>query len=83
MAEMPLQPQTLNEVDVLNSLYLTLNGYLFLIEDLELNNNNRILVFITKTNMQCLSQAPYWVIDNIFKTVSTVFWKIYTIHAPV
>ncbi|CAG8789009.1 4250_t:CDS:2, partial [Dentiscutata erythropus] len=44
---------------------------------------NKIIIFATKTNLQCLSWTPYWIMDDIFKMVSTIFKQIYTIHAPV
>ncbi|CAG8698526.1 17146_t:CDS:2, partial [Dentiscutata heterogama] len=81
-AEVLPQPQTLEEIDVPVLLHLTLNGDLFLIKDLNLGQN-KIIIFATKTNLQCLSWAPYWIMDGTFKMVSTIFKQIYTIYAPV
>jgi len=81
-AEMPAQPQTIEEIIVPDSLRLTLNGDTFLIKDSEIGND-RILLFATQANIRRLSQASFWLMDGTFKTVPTVFRQLYTIHAPV
>jgi hypothetical protein len=81
-AEMPAQPQTIEEINVPDSLCLTLNGDTFLIRDCVIGND-RILLFATQANIQRLSQASFWLMDGTFKTVPTVFRQLYTIHAPV
>ncbi|GBC01522.1 hypothetical protein RclHR1_04210008 [Rhizophagus clarus] len=81
-AERPPQPQNIGEVDVPNLLRLTLTGDPFLVKDFMIGAN-RILLFITKTNIQRLSQAPYWLMDGTFKTILTIFCQLYAIHAPV
>jgi hypothetical protein len=43
----------------------------------------RILLFTTKGNVRHLAQAPFWIMDGTFKTVPTLFYQLYTIHAPV
>lgn len=43
----------------------------------------RIFLFTTRTNIQHLSQALFWIMDGMFKTVPTIFYQLYTIHAPV
>jgi hypothetical protein len=81
-AEMPAQPQTIEEVNVPDSFRSTLDGDTFLIRDSEVGDD-RILLFATQANIRRLSQAPFWVMDGTFKTVPTVFRQLYTIHAPV
>jgi hypothetical protein len=81
-AEMPAQPQTIEEVNVPDSLRLTLNGDTFLIRDCVIGND-RILLFATQANIQRLSRASFWLMDGTFKTVPTVFRQLYSIHAPV
>ncbi|GET00572.1 uncharacterized protein LOC112591534 [Rhizophagus clarus] len=81
-AERPPQPQNIGEVNVPNSLCLTLTGDHFLVKDF-MFGADRILLFTTKTNIQRLSQASYWLMDGTFKTVLTIFCQLYTIHAPV
>src|SRR6266542_728592 len=81
-AEIPAQPQTIEEVNVPDLLRLTLNGDTFLIRDCEIGDD-RILLFTTQANIQRLSRASFWLMDGTFKTVPTVFCQLYTIHAPV
>ena len=81
-AEMPAQPQTIEEINIPDSLRLTFNGDTFLIRDCAIGND-RILLFATQANIQRLSQASFWLMDGTFKTVPTVFRQLYTIHAPV
>src|SRR3954453_2198645 len=81
-AEMPAQPQTIKEINVSDSLRLTLNGDTFLIRNCEIGND-RILLFATQVNIQRLSRALFWLMNGTFKTVPTVFRQLYTIHAPV
>ena len=80
--EIPPQPKTLDEINVPVALCYTLSGSLFLIKDAKINQE-RILLFTTTTNIQHLSQATFWIMDGTFKTVPTVFYQLYTIHAPV
>ncbi len=81
-AEMPAEPQTIEEVNIPDLLRLTLNGDTFLIRDCVIGND-RILLFATQANIQRLSRASFWLMDGTFKTVPTVFCQLYTIHAPV
>jgi len=55
---MPPQPKTLNEIDVLVSLYYTLSETLFLVKD-TIVNQKRILLFTTTVNIQYLSQVLF------------------------
>ncbi|CAG8830048.1 5754_t:CDS:2, partial [Gigaspora margarita] len=81
-SEMPPQPQTLDEVNVPLPFQYTLKRELFLIRDSQVGLG-QVLIFTTKTNVQCLSQASFWVMDGTFRTVPTVFHQLYTIHAPI
>jgi len=74
-AEMAAQPQTLEDINIPESLQSSLNGDQFLKE--------RILLFTIKANIRNLSQALFWVMDGTYKTVPNVFYQLYTIHAPV
>src|SRR5204863_6441156 len=40
-------------------------------------------LFATQANIQCLSQASFWLMDGTFKTVPMVFRQLYTIYAPI
>src|ERR1700722_997589 len=81
-SDIPPQPQTLDEINIPESLQLTLSGDSFLVKD-SVIGEERILLFTTKANIHHLSQALFWVMDGTFKTVSTVFYQQYTIHAPI
>ncbi|CAB4424033.1 unnamed protein product [Rhizophagus irregularis] len=81
-AELPPQPQNIGELNVPNPLCLTLNGDPFLVKDLMVGTD-RILLFTTQMNIQRLSQAQFWLMDGTFQTVLTIFYQLYTIHAPV
>ena len=80
--EMPSESQNLNEINIPDSFKITLSGNLFLVKDLTVNQD-RILLFTTKSNIEYLSQALFWVMDGTFKTVPTIFSQLYTIHAPI
>lgn len=81
-ANMPLDPLNLGEANILDSLRYTLNGELFLAKDSRIGNE-RIVLFTTKANIQLLSQSSFWIMDGLFKTSSTTFCQLYTIHAPI
>lgn len=44
---------------------------------------DKILVFSTVCNIQKLSQSIFWIVDDTFKTVPTIFTQLYTIYAKV
>lgn len=41
---------------------------------------NRILIFSTRRNLQYLSQSLHWYADGTFKTVPLLFHQLYTVH---
>ncbi|CAG8487863.1 3061_t:CDS:2 [Cetraspora pellucida] len=57
-ADMPLQFQKLDDINISNSLCLTLSGEDFLVRDFIIEEE-RILLFTTKTNIQHLSDSLY------------------------
>lgn len=76
------EPKTIVDIEVPLELQNTLTGELFLVKDSTLEEE-RLLIFTTKTNVEKLSQASIWIMDGTFKTVPTIFYQLYTIHAPV
>lgn len=62
-----------------NGTLRTINGYIFLIKDVSFNHE-LILEFTTKSNVEHLKKSTYWIMDGTFKTVPTLFRKLYTIH---
>jgi len=78
----PSQPQSLEDLTIPDSLRTTIGGELFLIKDSTINDE-KLLLFCTKNNVQRLSHARYLIMDGTFWTVPTIFRQLYTIHAPV
>jgi hypothetical protein len=81
-ANTPPEPQSLEQINVPDSFCYTFNEELFLVKNIEINSE-RILLFTTKTNVQQLSQSPYWIMDSTFKVVPRIFYQLYTIYGPV
>ena len=79
---MPLQLKTLNKIDVSVSLYYILSKTLFLVKDIIINQE-RIFLFTITANIQHLSQTLFWIIDDTFKIILTVFYQLYTIYVPI
>ena len=79
---MPSEPQNINEINIADEFYYTLNGDLFLVKSSEIGNE-QIFLFTTKKNVQHLFQSLFWIMDGTFKTVPTIFYQLYSIHAPV
>lgn len=42
--------------------------------------DNRLLIFSTKRNLQLLARSEHWYADGTFKTVPLLFYQLYTIH---
>lgn len=45
------------------------------------NNENRILIFTTISNLNLLQESDNWLGDGTFKTVPSIFSQLYTIHS--
>ncbi|XP_068207903.1 uncharacterized protein [Palaemon carinicauda] len=80
--ERPTEPRSLEEINIPPELKLSLTGDLFLVRDSTVLND-RLLVFTTIANSKRLSVAPYWNMDGTIKNVPTLFYQLYSIHAPV
>jgi hypothetical protein len=78
----PLEPKSLEQINIPDSFCHTFNEELFLVKNLEIGSE-RILLFTTKANIQHLSLSPFWIMNGTFKTVPRIFYQLYTIHAPV
>ncbi len=55
---------------------------LFLVKDI-IVNQERIFLFTITANIQHLSQTLFWIIDDTFKIILTVFYQLYTIYALI
>ena len=78
----PSEPQSLEDLEIPENLCKTLREELFLVRDSTVGDE-RILLFTTKSNIERLASASYWIMDGTFKTVPNIFYQLYTIHAPV
>ncbi|CAG8462550.1 11507_t:CDS:2 [Dentiscutata heterogama] len=72
----------LDDIDIPDSLSSTSSREDFLVKD-SVIEDERILLFTTKANIQHLSRSSYWMMDSTFKTILTIFRQLYTIHAPI
>jgi hypothetical protein len=79
---MPSQPQSLDDIDVPTWLHTTIRGERFLAKEIDFNNE-KIMIFCTISNIQHLEESRYWIMDGTFRTVPTLFYQMYTIHALV
>ncbi|KAK5638651.1 hypothetical protein RI129_012946 [Pyrocoelia pectoralis] len=57
----------------------TENGEQFLLFDSG-PEEDRLLVFSTRRNMQLLARSRHWYADGTFKTVPSLFSQLYTLH---
>ncbi|GES81534.1 uncharacterized protein LOC115034219 [Rhizophagus clarus] len=60
----------------------TLNGSNFLIKNSTIGCD-RILIFTIVENLKQLEISLFWIMDEMFKTVPTIFKQLYTIHGCV
>ena len=81
-ANIPPQPQSLEDINIPANLRLTISGEQFLAKEITLDEE-RIIMFCTIPNLEYLQKAAFWIMDGTFKTVPTLFQQMYTIHALV
>jgi len=79
---LPAEPTTLEDINIPESLRNTFAGELFLLRESQIEND-KILIFSTKFEIEKLVRAKFWIMDGTFKTVPNIFLQMYTIHAPV
>ncbi|GBC16249.2 uncharacterized protein LOC112591534 [Rhizophagus irregularis DAOM 181602=DAOM 197198] len=78
----PIEPQSLDQLIIPKNMRKTLNGSDFLIKDLTVCEE-KVLIFTTTSNIKYLAQLNFWLADRTFKTVSTIFRQLYTIHGSI
>jgi hypothetical protein len=81
-SELPVEPDSLDDLIIPEDLTKTLDGTDFLIKD-SVIDQDRVLLFTTITNVRHLEQSSFWIMDGTFKTVPTIFRQLYTIHGRV
>ncbi|KAK9717832.1 MULE transposase domain [Popillia japonica] len=72
-------PNHRQEIEFQEEFTKTFNGEDFLLYDSG-PEENHILIFSTRRNLQLLSQRDHWYADGTFKTVPLLFNRLYTIH---
>lgn len=70
----------MQELIVEGEFRTTLDGREFLRCDCTSPDGARLLIFFTDENIRKLNDAPIWLMDGTFKTVSPLFEQLYTIH---
>jgi len=78
----PAEPQSLEDLVIPENWKKTLSGSDFLVRDSTIGNE-RVLIFTTSTNINYLSQSPFWICDGTFKVVPTIFRQLYTVHGCI
>ncbi|KAL1430195.1 hypothetical protein MTO96_015311 [Rhipicephalus appendiculatus] len=70
----------MQELIVEGAFRTNLDGRAFLRRDCTSPDGARLLIFFTDENIRKLNDAPMWLMDGTFKTVSPLFEQLYTIH---
>lgn len=76
----PAIPQHRSEIIFPEDYKITLNGQEFLLFDSGYGDENRILIFASRRNLQLLARSENWYADGTFKTVPHLFYQIFTLH---
>ena len=76
-----LNPNSIKEISIPVELQLTERGDQFLAFDSGPDDENRVLIFATETNLDTLETSPEWHADGTFKTSPLLFYQLYSIHA--
>ena len=78
----PPEPLSLQYLEIPESYHITKKGQQFLLYDSGAEiGNQRIVIFGTQANVDLLSSATVWLADGTFKTVPSLFYQLYVIHA--
>ena len=78
----PPEPLSLHHLSIPQSYTKTKKDQQFLLYDSGAESGNqRIVIFGTQDNVELLSSATVWLADGTFKTVPSLFYQLYVIHA--
>ncbi|KAJ3645124.1 hypothetical protein Zmor_022811 [Zophobas morio] len=77
----PSVPLSLSELTIPAQYQNTAKGDKFLLYDSK--DDDRVLIFGTKKNLELLSNSTTWMMDGTFQTVPALFYQLYTIHGEV
>ena len=77
----PSVPLSLSELTIPPQYQNTAKGDKFLLYDSK--DDDRVLIFGTKKNLELLSNSTTWMMDGTFQTVPALFYQLYTIHGEI
>ncbi|KAF7693571.1 hypothetical protein CDIK_2298, partial [Cucumispora dikerogammari] len=72
-----------NDYDISQKICFTKNDEQFLYFDSRKDNENRVIVFTTKQNMNHIEMNKIWVCDGTFKTAPKEFEQLFTIQCLI
>lgn len=78
----PLNPISVNELEIPEDFTKTEKGDLFLIFDSG-KVQERMLIFTTKENLKKLATSEPWFIDGTFDVVPSIFSQMFSIHCII
>ncbi|KAM7290495.1 uncharacterized protein ISCGN_027120 [Ixodes scapularis] len=73
-------PATREDVVIPGEYTVSLKQESFVAHDSGFGDRNRILVFATQRNLDCLSRSKAWFMDGTFKVTPSIFFQVYTVH---
>ncbi|XP_057336357.1 uncharacterized protein LOC130674920 isoform X2 [Microplitis mediator] len=82
----PVSPTTLKDLIVPPRYSVTAKGEPFLLKDIKIDTkkrSERLLIFSTDQNIRYLKQCKILFADGTFKTLPTMFYQLYTLHARI
>lgn len=83
---MPPQPISLDNLVIPDEYKTTIRNMPFLLCDsktLNLNINQKFMIFTTNQNLSYPSNSDTWFADGTFCTVPCIFYQLYTLHGLV
>ena len=72
--------KTILDISIPRELHRTYSGDLFYYSDSGQEQQNRTILFTTKSNLELLSQHNNWYMDGTFDISPSFFRQVYTIH---
>jgi hypothetical protein len=81
--DLPGNPASVADLQLPQHLTRTLKDENFLLHDTGTEDDKRMLMFATNSNLELLRHSNVWFGDGTFKVVPAIFEQLYTIHALV
>ena len=76
-----LNPSNIKEIAISVELQVTEKGDQFLAYDSGPDEEDRVLILATETNLDILNTSREWHADGTFKVSPQLFCQIYSVHA--